>query len=70
MRVPLRADFDAVGVRALARKSGAARKRGDCWRWLRSMTGRPGRKPPRSPGLRSRSFVIGSSSSTLRGREG
>ena len=47
MAVPLRADFDAVGVRCWARKSNATdHRRGGFWRWRRFMREPVGRRRP------------------------
>ena len=64
MPIPLRADFDATQVRALARTARMRRRCGDCWHWRRSTMARAALRRPGSAALRCRSCATGLSSST------
>ena len=57
--VPLRSDFDAAGLRALAKRSRIQIRPGAFWLWRRSMMGQPGPRQLRSAGSRCRSCATG-----------
>ena len=55
MPVPLRTDFDAAALRAIARQTKDGPQADGCWRWPRSTMEQPAPRRPGSAGSRCRS---------------